>query len=248
MICMLSFSQKSNGIQNVIVFPIPVPAIEATSWSPLRMASMILICQRHGRQPKTVSVWFCILDSEGIKGIAMNNEKKSEDWKLDFILIKFPIDSPPSLVTVAELVDKCFVPGPIKQLKKIRVIDFQELQTFKSYGLSINWHWGACSLLLCYRSKMQMIGKHCQFHCCLVFEAPVRIAAMLCGPKPQASDGSCWLSCNLSQTLMCVNHQHNLLEALHATFSVTFGYIWACYYFWDCFAQFGYWWTEISTI
>ena len=50
------------------------------------------------------------MDSEGIKGMAMNNEKKSKDGNLDFILIKFPIDSLP-LVTVAELVDKHFVPG-----------------------------------------------------------------------------------------------------------------------------------------
>ena len=71
------------------------------------------------------------MDSEGIKGMAMNNEKKSKDGKLDFILIKFPIDSLPSLVAMAELVDKHFVPGPMEWLKKL------ELQTFNkvSYRL-----------------------------------------------------------------------------------------------------------------
>ena len=59
--------------------------------------------------------------------MAMNNEKKSKDGKLDFILIKFPIDSPPSLVTVAELVDKCFVPGPMEQLKKLELQIFNKL-------------------------------------------------------------------------------------------------------------------------
>ena len=37
------------------------------------------------------------------------------------------IDSLPSLVTVAELVDKCFVPGPMERLKKIELWTFSKL-------------------------------------------------------------------------------------------------------------------------
>ena len=56
---------KRRGIQNVRVFPIPIPAMDTTLQFHLRTASTTLSCQRHGLMPKTSEVQSQICKREG---------------------------------------------------------------------------------------------------------------------------------------------------------------------------------------
>ena len=135
----------------------PVPAIETTSLSPLRIACATWICQRHGLILKTFSVFFRTSESEGTGGCwlilgvprsfgchyqglstAITRCKTScRSQKLISLIACFQFGisrffgSPLSLVTVAAFVYRCFVPGSTEWLKGLT------FRTFKDYHLVI---------------------------------------------------------------------------------------------------------------
>ena len=65
MIRRLFLGQKCRGIQNVRVFPMPVPTIDTTSLSLFKIASVTLICHKHRRKPKAFSMESQISEYEG---------------------------------------------------------------------------------------------------------------------------------------------------------------------------------------
>ena len=125
MICTLPFGQESNGIQNIEFSPSQFQLLRQylslpwewpwQSWSAKDMADS-------QRWSWCSSVFQIVKESNEWPYSDWEWKKKSKDGKLYFIPIKLSIGSLPSLVTVAELVDKHFVPGPTEQLKKIELL------------------------------------------------------------------------------------------------------------------------------
>jgi hypothetical protein len=70
-IWILPLGLKRRGIQKVKVFPIAVPAMDMTCFSPFKMASTTFICQRHGLIPSFRMVSSRISDNGGMGYVAV---------------------------------------------------------------------------------------------------------------------------------------------------------------------------------